>query len=105
MADGGVRVYIDTQELGADVMADLFALKDKYGTFIFTTRKDIETSQLTPPELPKDKERKSPSQRLHSNLFVLWDKMGRPGDDFDQFYKDKVNAYIIKIQETIKSYE
>lgn len=35
MADGGVRIQIDTQEIAPEYIAYLFSLKGKYGGFTF----------------------------------------------------------------------
>ncbi len=42
---------------------------------------------------------KTPSQRLRAAMFIWWEQMGKPNDDFEIFYRMKME----KIIETVKS--
>lgn len=37
---------------------------------------------------------KSPSQRLRAVLYVLWEQDGRPHEDFEVYYRIRMNAII-----------
>ena len=41
---------------------------------------------------------KSPSSRLRSVLFVWWEQSGRPNDDFEIWYRMKMNKLIEDIK-------
>ena len=37
---------------------------------------------------------KSPGSRLRATLFVLWDQSGKPGDDFEVWYRMRMEKII-----------
>ena len=41
---------------------------------------------------------KSPSSRLRSVIFVWWEQKGKPGDDFEIWYRMKMNKLIEDIK-------
>lgn len=93
MRDKTVRLVIDCQETDPETMADLFRLNDTLGWFFFHLApiKDIDTSNL--PEIKFEKGQKTPSERLHAVLYVLWlDE--KPAIPFDQFYLERMNSMI-----------
>lgn len=45
---------------------------------------------------------KSPSQRLRAVLFIWFEQQGRPGEDFEVFYRMKMNMLIDKIKEKLQ---
>lgn len=45
---------------------------------------------------------KSPSQRLRSVLFILWEQKGRPQADFEIFYRMKMEDLINVIKNMLK---
>lgn len=100
MADKGVRVMVDTNELSAEEMAKLFALKGQAGRFVFAPA-EAEEIEVEVPEIPKEfKDDKSPSQRLRSVMFIVW-KQGSQTMDFNQWYSTKMEATINKYKEQI----
>lgn len=44
---------------------------------------------------------KSPSQRLRAILYVYFEQKGRPGDDFEVFYRMQIEKIIGKIKEQL----
>ena len=44
---------------------------------------------------------KSPSSRLRSVIFIWWDQSGRPQEDFEVFYRMKIEAIINMIKEKL----
>lgn len=105
MSDKGVRVLIDTQELNTNQLANLFGFKGKTGYFIFTANPEKAT-EIEPPEWKEEyKGQKSPSQRLKSALYVLWQKSQPMMVDSEVFYNSKMDGIINKIKEKIKELE
>jgi len=103
MADGAVRVFVDTQELSSEDMKTIFDLYGKYGFFVFA--EDAKTQLRTEFEnLPKvklkDKDN-SPSKRLRSVLFVLFKQEGITGD-FEEFYRLEIEKFILQIKEKLE---
>lgn len=37
---------------------------------------------------------KSPGQRLRATMFIWWEQLGRPNDDFEIFYRQKMERLI-----------
>jgi len=37
---------------------------------------------------------KSPGQRLRASMFVWWNQLNKPGDDFENFYRIKMELLI-----------
>jgi hypothetical protein len=104
MADGGLRLHVDTQELTASDKAVLMNLYNQLGYFVFApanemiTDKDIPTEQLEPSE-------KSPSQRLRGVLWILHEKKGGKPEDFEVFYRRYLEKIISKLKDTISQLE
>lgn len=77
---------------------------------VFRGLRKILVNALLEPEKGSDavlaiKERiddgKSPSQRLRSVLFVWFENLGRPGEDFETFYRMKMETLIEKVKEKL----
>lgn len=97
MRDKTVRLQVDCQETAPETMAELFALNDTLGWFFFHEQpiKEIDTSNL--PEIKLEKGQKTPSERLHAVLYVLW--VNEKSDmSFDNYYLAKMNQLIEMIK-------
>jgi hypothetical protein len=93
MADRGIRVQIDTQELTPEYGALLFSLKDSFGYFTFTER-PIEADEVEVPEyVPDFKNEKSPSQRLRAVLYLMWQNTDKKISS-EQFYREQMDKII-----------
>lgn len=97
--DGSIKITLETRELPSAEAADLFQLRNKEAWCFLAADKMNEVM------LPADKPDslvggKSPSQRLHSVLYVLWKDKGGQGD-FDGFYKTHMERIIDKIKEQL----
>jgi hypothetical protein len=100
-ADKGLKLTIYTQELSSETKKDLFELLDQLGWMVFATSR-IEPEDLVhlPPIKKEFKDKKTPSERLRSVLYVYWTQNGAKGD-FDEFYKNYVEKIIDNIKEKI----
>ncbi len=93
MSDGGLRLFVDTQELNQDDKAKVMSLHRKLGWFIMKEA-PVEPEDMDVPEYVKEfKQDKTPSQRMRSVLYLLWQKEGESGV-FDDFYKRKMEEVI-----------
>ena len=93
MADKGIRISVDTQELTPEEGSKLFSLKDKYGHFVFIEG-EVLPENVEVPEFVQDfKNEKSPSQRLRSVLYRLWEQSGKPNTS-EQFYREQMEKII-----------
>lgn len=101
-ADKGIRVTIETQEISPDEQSALFALKDEFGWFVFVPQATKPEEVETPPELPTEKDEKTPSQRLRSRLFVYYKEKNNTADGFQIWYNNELdrigNHYLDKLK-------
>lgn len=100
MADGGMRVQVDTNEVTPEVAAALMGLHKQFGMFIFAPEgKKVEEQDLVIPEEQKEfPNQKSLSERLRNVLFVLHEKRGGNKEKFEDFRR----KYMEKIIEQVK---
>lgn len=98
MADGGIRVQVDTQEIEPEESSGLFSLKGKVGYFFFDPKeiKSIDVSNL--PEIQLDDGEVSPSKRQRAVLYRIWEAKGK-GGDFELFYRRFMERHIEGLKE------
>lgn len=100
MADGGLRLFVDTQEISAEDKAAVMELHKQIGWFLFSESQIKEEDVLNLPDIQLDKGEKSPSQRLRAVLYLLWEKQGKKGSS-EQFYRDYLERVISKLKEQL----
>lgn len=102
MANRSIRLQIDTQEaLTDEAMAKLMSKLEKYGHFCFLEDSEISLDHVIDlPSLPKRDEGKSPSQRLHAVLFLLWKQNGENGL-FQTYYETQMEKFIDYLKERL----
>lgn len=94
-----VQLSFETQEgLDHDNLASLLSAKGCTGWLVFSpSEQRVKPEDI--PEMPvKESISKTPSQRLHSVLFVYYKSLART-DSFDTFYSD----YIERVIDSIKA--
>ena len=110
MNHNALRLQIDTQEdLIPQAQAMIFGYKGKPGIFAFShPDKPIKKDDLLVPEYkPSEEEKKSPSQRLRSVLFLLWEERGKKDlfnndCDSDTFYRQMMEKIIEHYKQQLK---
>lgn len=88
--DGSVRVSFETAELRPSEKGAVMDFHGKACCVAILPHKDAEAEHLV---VKTEKGQKSPSQRLHSVLFLLW-KQQDTGIDFETFYKRRMEDII-----------
>ena len=97
MADGSLRIQIDTQELPSETMMRIFELRNMPGMVLVSSDKITQAEikaveNSTSDFLPKNK---THSQRLRAVLFKLWKQEGEPrGFEFDTYYSNTMERLI-----------
>ncbi len=101
LKDGGVTVRFHTQELSASDKAVAFDFQSQFGWLLFkeTEFKDDDTKELE--AIRKDTGGKSPSQRLRSILYVLYQQRGENSITFEQFYSQQIEKVIDNIKRSL----
>lgn len=77
-------------------------LHDTFGYLLFSPN-PISNSDV-PKDMAEDKS-KTPSKRYRNTLFVLHQKLGKPPEDFDRFYRQRLEIEIDAIKEEIRAAE
>ena len=98
MADGGLRLQVDTQELTAPDKAELMGLHNQIGWFVFSPN-SIQVEDI--PTEAVETDQKTPSQRLRAVLFIYWKKQQENNGqrftsdkDFDYYYSKTLEKLI-----------
>ena len=104
MADGGLRLNVDTQELSSEDKAELMALYNRLGHFVFSDSQIIQIEDI--PTTAIEADQKSQSERVRSILFVYFKKLQEKGDlkpdsDFEYFYRHHTEKFIDNVKKKI----
>jgi len=97
MSDGGLRLFVDTQELNAGDKGLVMGLHKKLGWFLFAETEISREDTLDLPDIKFEKGEKSPSQRLRAVLYLIWEKQGKKGTS-EEFYR----SYLERVIESLK---
>jgi len=102
MADGSLRIQLDTRELPPSKVAELYSQMKTEGIFAFAASRDEFTEQeremLNVAEKSINKERtQSLSKDLRDSLYKLWKSDESSCGDFEDFYEDKMEKMIEQI--------
>jgi len=96
MSDGGLRLYVDTQEISSEDKGLIMGFHHKIGWFLFAEQAPkIEDIDL--PEIKYEKGQKSKSQQLRGVLYRVWEKKGKNGTS-DEFYEKYMARLIQKLK-------
>ena len=96
--DGGLSLGFSTQEMTNE---DKLALSELYQTFGFLAFKQ---NQIDISDLPKEDaedRNKTPSKRLRAVLYVLLKQKGIKPDQFESFYREKMEQLITIIKDKL----
>jgi len=99
--DKSLRLTISTGELTRNENMALQDLQDVAADILMAPY-DVPESEVV--VVKGSIEFKSPSQRLRGVLYVLFQKLGIPGD-FETFYRVQIEKYIDRIKEQIEAVE
>jgi hypothetical protein len=106
LAHSTMKMTFHTQEgIDSDSMKRLFELYEKTGWLSFNVEKIEAKNIANLPQIdPKQYEGKSPSQRLRSVLYVLWQKKGSPGI-FEDLYIKMMGRFQKQVSDEIEKYD
>jgi len=93
MADKGLRLTFETNELDNDDSAHLISLKGEFGYLVFVPR-DKRPEDVDIPEYAVDfKGQKTPSQRLRAVIFRVWQTTDKTLSS-ELYYNQKMDEII-----------
>lgn len=101
LKDRSVKIVLDTQELSPAKAGEVFTLMNTLAT-VYISPSEISSREMAQvdavePEMPG----KSPSQRMRNVLFILWRQDNQGFQEFDSFYKTRMEKYIEELKNNI----
>ena len=100
MSDGGLRLQVDTQELGPEDAGKVMLLRNKLGTFVFAEQGISEEDIKNLPKVELEDGEKAPSARLRATLYVYWEQH-KVNEPFDIYYRRAIEKFINSIKEKL----
>lgn len=103
LKDKSIKLAIETQELEPEQASRLFGLTGKF-VKILISDSGIEKAQIEEVEnvIIEEDEGKSPSQRMRSVLYILWQQDNGGYKVFNDFYRAKMEVWIEKVKQLLK---
>lgn len=102
LKDKSLKITLESQELTPQVKAELMSYDGMIKVLISDTNIQSEiVSEVDNLELEMG-ETKSPSQRLRNVLYILWEQNHNGYDDFNLFYRNKMDLIIQQIKDRLK---
>ena len=103
LADGTLKITIETPELTEEEYAKLFKIRGGQGYFLFKNCAFTEEDIKDVPEIAKEfKTDKSPSQRLRNVIYLIWEKNTDKKEQFDAFYKKNIENIIKQYKDKLE---
>lgn len=100
MSDGGLRLQVDTQELGPEDAGKVMMLRNRLGVFVFAEQNISVDDIKNLPKVELEEGEKAPSSRLRAALYVYWDQH-KVEEPFDIFYRRKMESFIDVVKEKL----
>lgn len=100
--DRTLKITLGSQELNPDQSALMMKMAHNLGWFFFKenelSKEDVDVKESA----PNFKGEKTPQQRLRAVIFVWWEQAGKPGKDFELFYRNKIEAFIDWVKDKLE---
>jgi len=94
--DNGLALSFRTNELSNEEKVTAMQFHQKFGFVLFRENQFAEVD-MPDTDAPTDED-KTPSQRLRSVLYILFQQKGEPGTNFELFYRDQMNRAIERVK-------
>ena len=98
MKDGGVSVSFATQELSPEEKIELAKYYNAFGYLLFKEN-EFKKEDIPNKDAEYDEDKK-PSKRMRAVIYVWWKQLGKK-EDFEVFYRTKIDDIIDKIKEKL----
>lgn len=100
--DRSYKITFETRELSGKEVAILVDNFQGEGWLLYDPNEAIKEVDIPKGSADSGLEGKTPSQRLRSAIFVLWQQSGEPGADFNRYYQTQVERMIDAIKEKLE---
>jgi len=94
--DNGLALSFRTNELSNEEKVTAMQFHQSFGYVLFRQNQFAE-ADVPDTDAPTDED-KTPSQRLRSVLYILFQQKGEPGTNFELFYRDQMNRAIERVK-------
>jgi len=96
--DGTIKVTLALNEIQPDMAGTLFQLHNQHIKAYITTENIVQEAKEAIDEWEVEIESKSPSKRLRNVLYRLWEQDTQGYEDFELFYKNRMEKLIEAIK-------
>lgn len=100
-ADRSWSLGFSTRELAGEEASELMSMLQTEGHLLFSNTSGVEEKDVPGAKADAGLGKKTPSQRLHNVLYVLWEQNGSKGT-FDTFYSNSMERLIDTIKEQLE---
>jgi len=94
--DNGLALSFRTNELSNEEKVTAMAFHQRFGWILFRENQFAEVD-VPDTDAPNDED-KTPSQRLRSVLYILFQQKGKPGENFEAFYRLNLEKAIERVK-------
>lgn len=94
LKDGTVKTIFELNEVSPDVIGQLYSLNNQFAKVYISTENITQEAKDSVDGVEIEEEGKSPSKRMRNVLFRLWEQDSQGYEDFELFYKWKMNGFI-----------
>ncbi|HJQ07959.1 MAG TPA: hypothetical protein VJ836_00595 [Candidatus Saccharimonadales bacterium] len=101
LKDGGLSIRFHTQEVDNKDKLTAMEFFQSFGWMLFSEQEQNEDTLIL-EEIRKDVGGKTPSQRLRSVLYILYQQSGRTDVTFEQYYLQKMEYFINLVKQNLK---
>ena len=99
MKDGGMSLGFQTNEMNHDEKVILMEKLQAFGWLAF---RENEIDVLDMPKEEAEEGDRKPSIRLRNTLFVLSQQEGIPKEEFNKYYREKMEALITWVKKKLE---
>lgn len=101
-ADRSYKITFNTRELSGDEVAIIADAFQGEGWLVYKANGGgLEAGEIPQDDADSGLVDKSPSKRLRSVLFLLWQQSGEPMDDFNRWYGGQMDKIINVLKEKL----
>lgn len=100
--DGTLSLKLGTQELSPAETAEIFEMGNKQIWCALAEVPMSDTDLQIPEVLGEFRTDKSPSQRLRDVLWIYWDQHLKGKEDWEIFYKRKIDGIVEHIKDKLE---
>lgn len=94
LKDGSISISIETQELPASKVGEIFGLRNKICYVYFSERQIEDNEKKVIDSLDPELKGKTPGQRLRGVLYRKWEQDNEGYKDSETYYKAKMETII-----------